>query len=120
MNSRLILVLAAVLVFNGGFASQQNPDFIIIVNTNNPDTAIQRARLDGMFLGKIESWPDGIEIEPVENIDADLREEFAQIIHARSSAAVLAYWAAKTFSQYISPPQKLSDSRVVEAHMSIV
>jgi len=94
-------------------AAVQQQDFVIVVSGQNSVDTLTRARVDGMFLGKVKAWPDGVEVAPALNADADLCESFAQAIHSRSYAAVSAYWAAKTFRDFVAPPPKLKDAEVI-------
>ena len=107
-------LLVAVLVLGLTPGSAADNDFVIVVHESNATPALARARVDAMFLGKIAKWPDGSDVTVVSNRDEALCEEFSQAIHARSGAAVTAYWAAKTFKEFVPPPPKLDDTEVIE------
>jgi len=107
-----VLLVGCVLTV-GVLSAAQHQEFVIVVNDSNTVGSLSRARVDGMFLGKITQWPDGAEVAPAHNADSELCESFAQAIHSRSFAAVSAYWAAKTFRDFVVPPPKLEDGEVI-------
>jgi len=111
--SFLVLSCSLLLAISSVWA-QSGPEFVIVVNAANASSSLPRARVDGMFLGKITTWSDGSEVALALNSDAGLCESFAQAIHSRSFAAVSAYWAAKTFRDFVVPPSKLDDAAVIK------
>ena len=90
------------------------PGFVVIVNQANPADTLTRARVDAIFLGKIETWPDGAEMVPVHHRDEELHRLFSEFVHERSQAAIKAYWAASAFRKSMAPPARLSNHEVVE------
>ena len=111
----LLLAFMAFSVFQP-LAAAQVPagDFVVIVHPDNPDTTLEKSRLDGMFLGKIKQFSDDTEVVPVQNGDESVSEAFSQAVHTRSYQAVTVYWSAMAFKKYVAPPAKLGDDEVVD------
>ena len=105
----------ALLVLRESRAAQPASEFRVIVNTQNPTSAVKRELLAGLFLKKATRWPTG---EPVAPVDlrpaAKAREAFSTAILKRPVAAVRQYWTQRTFSGRDLPPAELeSDEAVV-------
>ena len=95
---------------------QRTPDFVVIVNIENPVDSITTDQLSKIFLKKIRQWETGRTIQVVEqHISSRVRRELAEQIHRRSVSAVSAYWQQQIFSgRAVPPPERATDADVVE------
>lgn len=85
-------VRAATLVIAGATliaASASGQEGVrIIVNPQNPTSALSKAQLADLFLRKATTWEDGQPVLPVEQVDASpLRDAFAREMLGMSSSA---------------------------------
>ncbi len=90
--------------------------FTVIVNRNNPVSSLSRERLVRIFTGKETSWPDGIEIRPVDLISSSsARARFTRDIHGKRVNSIKRYWQKQIFTgRAVPPPEKSTDRDVVE------
>lgn len=91
--------------------------FRVVVNKANPVSSLTRAQLSAIFMRRVRSWPDGIEIRPVDHrVDARVRERFSRAVHGKSVAYVIRYWQRLIFAgRGIPPPEVPSAAAVMEA-----
>ncbi len=113
----LALVLA-VLQASGTAWPQSRPSaaYEIIVNPRNPETAIERSFLEGVFLKKITRWSSDEVIRPAELVEsAPARQAFSQEVLERSVEAVKGYWQQRIFSgRDVPPPEFATDREVID------
>ena len=119
MKSRSILftslVCAGILMFTGVPQQAFADDFVIIVNSENPETALSRAAVSDLFLKKTTKWGHGAKVQPVDlKTSSAVREAFSTAILKKKISSVRSYWYQKIFSgSDVAPPQKDSDADVV-------
>jgi hypothetical protein len=114
----MLLSLLAVLVVAGAVATpadgQQDPAFVVIVNSANPVDSISVDQLSKIFLRKIRQWESNRTIQVVEQrMSSRIRAVFAEQVHRRSAAAVSAYWQQQIFSGRAVPPPERSTNREI-------
>ena len=109
----LLLVLAVYVLGVGGSGAAE--PFVVIVNAANPASAMPAEELASAFLKKVQRWPQGDEIMPVDLTDESrIRESFSRLVLQKSTAAVKAYWQKMIFSgRQVPPPEKVSSADVV-------
>ena len=96
-------------------ASAHKAPFVVVVNTGNPITAIDREALSRVFLKRVATWPDGSAAEPVDLPSAEpSRIAFSKSVHKKPVGAVRAFWQQQIFSgRDLPPPEKTSDADVI-------
>jgi ABC-type phosphate transport system substrate-binding protein len=108
----LLLAAAALL----GSARAQGEGFRVIVNPQNPVTALSEQELSRLFLKKSVTWPGGGSVAPVDQERTSaVRRAFSQKVHNKDADAVVAHWQTMVFSgRDTPPPVKATDASVVE------
>jgi ABC-type phosphate transport system substrate-binding protein len=106
----LLLALAAPL-----FAEEQ-ADFVLIAYPGRPEVALSRDDVSRIFLRKQTLWPEGGEVEPVDQApDQAVRERFTRYVHQRRLQAILFWWQQQIFSGRGYPPVMVqTDAAMVE------
>lgn len=109
----LLLCLALGIALTVGRATADS--FVLIVNANNPISALSGQEASDLFFKKATNWSDGTKASPVDlNETASARESFSKRIHGKSTSAVKSYWQKMIFSgREIPPPEKASPDEVV-------
>ena len=94
----------------------QTETFKVIVNQDNPVTALTKNEVSNVFLKKNTKWDNNVAILLVDLTDSsDAREAFSKAIHERKASAIKAYWQGQIFSgRNIPPVEKKSDREVLE------
>jgi len=95
--------------------SQGVGSFKVIVNDENPVSALTKDNVSNFFLKKTIKWDNGSKVEPVDlGADSDTRKSFSDNIHGKAVSAIKAYWQKKIFSgKGIPPSEKNSDAEVI-------
>ncbi len=107
-----------------GFASllsgQQNSNFVVIVNAENPVTSLDKGTIAKMFQEKIKSWPDWDErVNPVDlDSRSEVREAFTNEVHGKRVSAIVSYWQRVVFSGRGKPPAEKDTEEEVIEHVS--
>jgi ABC-type phosphate transport system substrate-binding protein len=109
----LLLTLAA------GPALAQEAAYKVIVNAENPVTAMKREQIATLFLNRKAAWAHGAMGEPVDqSMTAKLREAFSLEVLGQPLLAVQNYWRRRLIEQREAPPMvKASDDEVI-AHVA--
>ncbi|RMD84972.1 MAG: hypothetical protein D6815_02965 [Candidatus Dadabacteria bacterium] len=86
-------------------ASAFNERFVVVVNPNNPVSAISRDDLERIYRRTLVFWPNGRRIVPINApFGSPLREAFRKAV-LRSKAETLAtYWNRRYFDGILPPP----------------
>lgn len=87
----------------------------IIVHPGNPIASVDRAFVTQAFLKKIQQWPDGEAIQPVDlDQNSPVRRQWSTDVLRRSVSAVKSYWQQMIFSgRNLPPPELGSDQDIV-------
>lgn len=118
-------MLPALLLAAASFLSPADADarpaptslpFHVVVNRDNPVDSVSRKELSAIFMRRTRSWPDGVDILPVDQpARSALREDFSRAIHGKSVAFVTRYWQRVIFSgRGIPPVEEATDAAVLE------
>jgi ABC-type phosphate transport system substrate-binding protein len=118
---RQFLTLGALLIIVASMGavpaarSQGTLGILVVVNAANPAPALRRDQASGMFLGKVQRWPNGQDVLPVDQIDrSPARAAFARQVLGKSPDAVKFYWQELIFSgRATPPPERVSDIEVL-------
>ena len=96
-------------------ARAQTARFKVIVNPQNPVSALPASEVSRIFLGRATRWPTGQLIEPVDLADGSaVRERFVVDIHHRDGAALSSYWQQQIFAGTdVPPPAMATDAEIV-------
>jgi ABC-type phosphate transport system substrate-binding protein len=115
MKIRLLGLVLMYTLLTGASVRQAEVHVVVVVNTANPTRAIQRDRLARIFLREVETWDDGREILPVDQIDkSPAHAAFARDVLGRSVIALKRYWQERIFSGNESPPpDRVNDGDVL-------
>jgi ABC-type phosphate transport system substrate-binding protein len=106
----LILSLSMLLAS----ATSAMADILIIVNADNPTTELGSRQVVDLYMGRLQSFPDGEAAFPLDlPPDSPVREGFYRQLMDKSVAEVNAYWARLLFTGRATPPRVLSDSPTV-------
>ncbi len=96
-------------------AAAEAGDYKVIVHPSVPVSSLSRAAVSSYFLKKVEHWPDGTLVAPVDQTPSSaLRQAFSKEILDKSTEMVGAYWQKQVFSgRATPPPAKASDAEVI-------
>jgi hypothetical protein len=108
-------LLAAATTLLALAAAASAGDYKIIAHPSVPVATLSRATVSSYFLKKIERWPDGTPVAPVDQAPGSpLRQSFARQIHEKSVENLDAFWQRQVFSgRATPPPTKASDAEVI-------
>ncbi len=104
-----LLPAALALALGGAPAPAAGAEgFEVIVNAANPTPSLPAAQVSRFFLHREVKWPAGAQVEPVDlPEDSPVRDAFSHAIHAKTTAAIKAYWQRLIFSgKDVPPPEK--------------
>jgi ABC-type phosphate transport system substrate-binding protein len=108
------ILLLSLLLLAAGPPLRAEPGFVVIVNAANPVSSLPSDEVSRIFLHKALVWPNGAHMTPVDlPEDAPARDAFSRAVHARSAAAVKAYWQRMIFSGRDLPPPEKSSAEVL-------
>lgn len=80
---------------------------VVVVNQNSPVAQLTRDEVAMLFLGKLKRVHD-VDITPLDNKNAELRERFYQAIAEMNGIRIKAYWSRIVFSGQGRPPMVVS------------
>lgn len=112
----LTILLLTCLLATAAVAQSEPPPYLIVVNGQNPMTAVGRRFLSEAFLKKTTRWEDGELIRPVDlHPESAVRRRFSDQIMRRSVTAVRSYWQQMIFAgRDVPPPELAGDSQVLD------
>jgi ABC-type phosphate transport system substrate-binding protein len=112
----VILVLVSALQAAVGTRAASGADgFRVIVNPDNPVSAIDRRFLADVYLKRATRWPSDEAIRPVDlGPGSSVRRAFCDDVLKRSVSAMKSYWQQMVFSgRGVPPPELDNDGEVV-------
>lgn len=112
MRTRLLIFIALFTCVSSAWA-----DLLLIVNSTNPVSNLERKQVVDIFMGRATAFPNQ---RPAHTIDIastnNLRAIFYKQLTGKSEAQVDAYWATLVFAGRMTPPEKLpSEAAVIKA-----
>ena len=115
MHTRLLLAVLVAALASAAPARAQERGYVVIVNAANPVTSLSRSDVAKLFLRKLERWPTGAPVVPVDLAeDSPVRARFTRDVLGRPVTALQAYWQQQIFSgRGIPPTVKASESDVI-------
>lgn len=108
--------LTIVIVLFVAILNTYSQSFKVVVNSANSTSSMSAKDVSDIFMKKTTKWSDGTSVAPVDlNSNSSVREGFSKKVHGKATAAVRSYWQQAAFSGAgTAPPEKASDSEVVE------
>jgi hypothetical protein len=109
------VLLAAATSLLALAAAASAGDYKVIAHPSVPVSSLSRATVSSYFLKKIERWPDGTPVAPVDQAPgSSVRQSFSREIHEKSSENLDAFWQRQVFSgRAAPPPAKAGDAEVI-------
>jgi ABC-type phosphate transport system substrate-binding protein len=103
-----ILTTLALTALSATVSGDGRAGYVVIVNANNPVSAVDREFLASAFLKKTTTWPNGDVIHPVDLAPGSpIRRQFTDEVLRRSIPEVKGYWQQRIFSGRDVPPPEL-------------
>lgn len=104
---KLILASALSLCSISTFA-----EVAVIVNPSNASN-IDADTIKKIYLGKSKSFDNGTKVNPVNQNDNPVADEFNDKVVGKSSSQLNAYWSKLIFTGKGTPPEKLDNDQAV-------
>jgi hypothetical protein len=110
-----ILVFAGLGLTAGSIGAQDASAYKLVVHPSNPATQMSRLKVGEVFLKKMNRWPDGHPVAPVEPAGkSPVRQRFDLEVYGKPVIAISAYWQQMIFGgKGVPPPEKSSDAEIV-------
>lgn len=107
-------LLLSVLLLAVSSSSRAEGDLLLIVNSKNSVTNLERKQVVDIFMGRTTAFPNQQPAHPVDIDNANnLRAIFYKNLTGKNEAQVDAYWATLVFAGRMLPPEKLPDEAEV-------
>jgi len=88
----------------------------VIVSASNGNSAIDKATIAKIFLGKSKSFPDGSAATPIDQNDGSAtKDAFNSAILGKSASQLKSYWSRLIFTGKGTPPKQSGDDAAVKA-----
>ena len=85
-------------------------EVVAVVSAKNPVTTLSKNQVADMFLGKVNRFPDGREVVPIDQVEGSAeREEFYLKFAGKSPAQIKAFWSKIIFTGRGQPPPEVSN-----------
>jgi ABC-type phosphate transport system substrate-binding protein len=89
-------------------------DLLLIVNSTNSITNLERKQVVDIFMGRATAFPNQQPAHTLDVVNANnLRAIFYKNLTGKNEAQVDAYWATLVFAGRMLPPEKLPDEAAV-------
>lgn len=89
-------------------------EIVIVVAHENKLKSLSRAELENIYLGKMNTLPDGQSVEPIDQQeDSDIRHEFYRDFIKRTSTQMKMHWSKLIFSGRGQPPRNVSGDKAM-------
>lgn len=96
------------------YAASACADFVVVVSSRNTITSLTAEQAAKIFLGKIDTFPDGGNAVPIDQADGSaIREEFYTRIVHKSPSQLSAYWTKIIFTGNGYPPSQMEGDLAV-------
>jgi len=112
MKKFLLIFIITILSCLGSF--QASAEIWIIVNKKNTSSAMDKAEVSALYLGRYQAFKDGSFALPFDlPADGDVRKEFYEKLTGKSVSFINAYWARILFTGRATPPRQLDNDQMV-------
>ncbi|MCB1054509.1 MAG: hypothetical protein KDD11_03235 [Acidobacteria bacterium] len=89
--------------------------FVLVANRSVPVESLDRSEVSDIFLSQEAHWSDGSVVKPVTLRTAEVREEFAKVIHGKDDLQLRKHWQRQIFTGRGSPPpERPSDEALLD------
>ncbi|PAJ75307.1 hypothetical protein CJF42_05975 [Pseudoalteromonas sp. NBT06-2] len=106
----LILIFAATISLH---SLPSYAEIAVIVNLNNSVT-VSAEDIKGIFLGKINSFPNGVPAIPiVQKAKTPVADEFTKKVLHKTNSQIQAYWSKLIFTGQGTSPKELQNSEKI-------
>lgn len=97
------------------FLEAQPRPYVVVVNAENPVSAMPRAQVATLFLDRTSRWKGGFAAAPVDqSLTSPIREAFSKDVLGLTLPEVKNYWSKRMISaREFPPPVKSSDEEVI-------
>jgi ABC-type phosphate transport system substrate-binding protein len=110
-TERTLLALALLLG-----STVTRADVVAVVSAKSPITALSKSQVTDIFLGRVSSFPDGVQAVPIDQAEgSSTRVEFYAKVIGKTAAQIKAYWSKIIFTGRGQPPPTVSSSAEVKA-----
>ena len=108
--------LFVMVLFHGTTLSQNTGKFKLIVNAQNPISAMAKDQIEITFLKKATSWENGLKTAPIDlPYSSPIRQFFSRVVLGKDISAVKAFWQIQIFSGRDVPPlQKKTEEEIIQ------
>lgn len=94
-------------------------DTVVVVSAKNTDMRLTSEQVGKIFLGKVDTFPNGGSAEPVDQAEGSpVRDDFYVKVAHKSPAQLNAYWARIIFTGSGHPPKLREDSIAVRREVA--
>jgi len=115
MRTKLQICWMLVLLGAAAAAHPARADVVVIVSAQCPLKNLTTEQLTAIYLGKVNSLPDGTRLVPVDlSEDASSRTAFYSKIIGKSANQVRSYWSRLIFSGKAQPPRAVSSEEALK------
>lgn len=95
-------------------ASAQEPDFVVIVNAENPIETISVIELRRVYMKQSRMWSHGEAMVPVDWVaGSDVRTAFSEQVLNRSVREMAEFWVKEAVTRGATPPPTQRSARSV-------
>lgn len=94
--------------------SSAQAEVVVVVSAKTSVGEMDKQQVADLFLGKVNTFPDGRQAVPLEQAEGGAAEEFHTKVINKTEHQLRAYWAKKTFSGTGTPPKELPGSNDVK------
>lgn len=109
-TERTLLALALLLG-----STVTRADVVAVVSAKSPITALSKSQVTDIFLGRVSSFPDGVQAVPIDQAEGSIiRVEFYAKVIGKTTAQIKAYWSKIIFTGRGQPPPTVSSSAEVK------
>lgn len=112
-----ILISILYLFIASNSYADNNTDFIIIVNKNNPVSSMSKTELKRIYKKKQQVWDDGGLISPVD-LSGKILSVFYKRIFNYSKTEIETYWIRQVFTRSLKPPIHQTSPEAVKRFVS--
>jgi ABC-type phosphate transport system substrate-binding protein len=112
-TERTLLALALLLG-----STVTRADVVAVVSAKSPITALSKSQVTDIFLGRVSSFPDGVQAVPIDQAEGSItRVEFYAKVVGKTAAQIKAYWSKIIFTGRGQPPPTVSSSAEVKERL---
>jgi hypothetical protein len=116
---RLAAIVLCLLGTLGSASEQREAAFVVIVHPSNHYDALNRSKLEFLFLRKVSRWPWGAEAQPVDMDPRSLAaREFTSQVLKTTEESLAVYWIDQRSTRGASRPIQIPSAAAVKAFVA--